>query len=118
MTAKTNLVMFQKYLNLIYYTNDIVKKYPKCENFALVKEIKNTLYCGFKHLMYAIKSYKNEDKLNFLNKSDINLNLLKVYIRLSYKYKYISIQNYTAWSELLNDICNMLRDCINSCQKQ
>lgn len=116
MATKTNSVIFQKYLNLIYYTNDIVKKYPKCEIFALVKEIKNALYCGLKHLMYAMKSYKNENKLNFLNEFDINLDLLKVYIRLSYKY--ISMQNYTAWSELLTDICNMLEDWITSCQKQ
>ena len=118
MATKTNLVIYQKYLNLIYYTNDIVKKYPKCENFALVKEIKNVLYSGFNELMHAIKTFKTEDKLNFLNEFDINLDLLKVYIRLSYKYRYISMQNYTTWSGHLTDICNMLGGWINSCLKR
>ena len=40
----TNLKIYQKYLELIYYSNDIVRKYPKCENFCLVKEIKTTLF--------------------------------------------------------------------------
>ena len=38
----TNLKIYQKYLELIYYTNDIVRKYPKSETFCLVKEIKNS----------------------------------------------------------------------------
>ena len=40
------------------------------------------------------KTYNKQDKLRYLNEFDTNLNLLKVHIRLSYKYKYISLQNY------------------------
>ena len=53
---KTNLSIYQKYLELIYYTNDLVRKYPKSENFALVKEIKGSLYSGLRLLMYGIKN--------------------------------------------------------------
>ena len=114
----TNLKIYQKYLELIYYSNDIVRKYPKCENFSLVKEIKNSLYIGLRNLMYAIKSFQKQDKLNYLNELDINLNLLKVQTRLSYKYKYITIQNYETWSTLITDICNMLGAWISSCLKR
>ncbi len=115
---KSNLVIYQKYIELIYYTNDIVKKYPKCENLSLVKEIKNSLYDGFRMLMYAIKTYKTQDKLKYLSELDINLSLFKVYVRLSYKYKYISMQNYTTWSAIITNICNMLGGWITSCQKR
>ena len=47
--------------------------------------------------MYAIKVFNKQEKLKYLNELDINLNLLKVHIRLSYKYKYISLQNYQTW---------------------
>jgi four helix bundle protein len=114
----TNLKIYQKYLELIYYSNDIVRKFPKCENFSLVKEIKNSLYVGLRNLMYAIKCYNRQDKLRYLNEFDINLNLLKVQIRLSYKYKYITIQNYQSWSKLITDICNMLGGWISSCLKK
>ena len=66
-------------------------------------------------LMYAIKTFNKQYKLNEL---DVNLCLLKVHIRLSYKYKYISLQNYNSWCNLLTDICNMLGGWINSCQKR
>ena len=115
---KSNLIIYQKYLELIYYTNDILKKYPKSETFALVKEIKNSMYSSLRLLMYAIKAYRMQDKLKYLNEFDINLSLFKVYIRLSYKYKYISQQNYSTWSNLITDICNMLGGWINSCQKK
>lgn len=116
--SNSSLKIYQKYLELIYYSNDIVRKYPKSENFALVKEIKNTLYTGLHNLMYAIKSYNKKDKLSYLNEFDINLNLLKVHVRLSYKYKYISMQNYQSWSNLITDICNMLGGWISSCLKR
>lgn len=115
---KFNLGIYQKYIELIYYTNDILKKYPKSETFTLVKEIKNSLYNSFKLLMYAIKVYNKQEKLKYLNELDINLNILKVYIRLSYKYKYITMQNYQTWSNLITDICNMLGAWISSCLKK
>ena len=113
-----NLVIYQKYLELVYYTNDILKKYPKSEPFGLVKEINNSLYSGLRLLMYAIKVFNKKDKLKYLNELDININLFKVYIRLSYKYKYITMQNYQTWSNHIANICNMLGAWISSCLKK
>ena len=112
--SNSNLLIYQKYLELIYYSNDIVRKYPKSEKFALVNEIKSILYTGLKNLMYAVKLYSKSEKLKYLNELDINLNILKVHIRLSYKYKYITMKNYQTWSNLITDICNMLRSWITS----
>ena len=116
--SKGNLAIYQKYMELIEYTNNIVRKYPKSETFALVKEIKSTLYSGLRLLMYAIKVYNKQEKLKYLNELDINLSLLKVHIRLSYKYKFITLKNYQSWCILLIDICNMLGAWILSCQKK
>ena len=113
-----SLKIYQRYLELVNYSNDIVRKYPKCENFALVQEIKISLYLGLRNLMYAVKSFNKKDKLQHLNELDINLSLLKVQIRLSYKYRYISLQNYQSWSTIITDICNMLGGWILSCQKR
>ena len=115
---KNDLVIYQKYMELIDYTNNIVRKYPKSETFALVKEIKSTLYSGLRLLLYSIKSFNKMDKLKYLNELDISLSLLKIHIRLSYKYKYITVQNYQSWSSILTDICNMLGAWILSCQKR
>lgn len=117
-SGKNNLEIYQKYLELIYYTNNLVRKFPKCENFTLVQEIKTSMYTGLRYLMYAIKTYKLKDKLDYLGKLDVELALLKVHIRLANRYKYISQQNYSAWSEQITNIGNMLGGWINSCAKK
>ena len=114
----SNLIIYQKYTDLIYYVNDILRKYPKCEQFALVKEIKTSSYTGLRYIIYAIKSYNKLDKIKYLNELDIQLKLLKIQVRISYKYKYISLQNYQVWSNHITDICNMLGGWISSCQKK
>ena len=113
--ANKSLVIYQKYLDLIYYTNDICRKYPKSEKTALATETKNSLYSGLKNLMYAYKEYNKKNKLNYLNNMDVELNLQKVLIRLSYKYQYITKQNYETWCTKITDICNMLGGWIKSC---
>ncbi len=117
-TKNDNLIIYQKYLELINYSNNILRKYPKKENFSLVQEIKNSIYVGLRSLLYAIKSYNKQEKLRNLNEFDINLTLLKIQVRLSHQYKYITIQNYETWSSLITDICNMLGGWIISCQKR
>ena len=91
--TNNNLLIYQKYMDLIYYTNDLVRKFPKSEKFALVQEIKHSMYAGLRVLMYAIKTYSPKEKLRFLKELDINVSLLKVHIRLSFRYQYITKQN-------------------------
>lgn len=112
------LIIYPKYMDLVYYSNDLVRKFPKCEQFSLVKEIKSTLYSGLRCIIYAIKLYNKQDKLRYLRELDVNLNLLKVHIRISYKYKYITMNNYQTWSNQLTDISNLLGGWINSCLKR
>ena len=112
------LVIYQKYVDLIYYSNDILKKFPKSEKFALVQELKQTMYAGLRSLIFAQKEFNKKDKLKYLNELDVNMVLLKLHIRLSYKFKYITIQNYNAWSTKITDICNMLGAWIMSCLKK
>lgn len=115
---KNNLEIYQKYSELVYYTYNLTKKYPKAEKFALVQEIKSNMLLGLKNLMYAVKTYNVQYKIKYLNEFDINLSLFKFYIRLSYNNKYISLQNYQTWCKLVTDICNMLGGWINSCHKK
>ncbi len=110
-----NLVIYQKYLDLIYYTNNLCIKYPKSEKLALVSETKQSMYVGLRHLMYAFKEYNKKVKLSHLNDLDVELNLQKVFVRLAFKYQYISKQNYETWCKKITDICNMLGGWIKSC---
>lgn len=111
------LVIYQKYMDLIYYTELITEKFPKVSKMDLVPSIKNTTYEGMKCIIKAYKLYDKKDKLYYLNELDINLKYLKVLIRVSNHKKYINLRNYEAWSRKLNSIGIYLGGWINSCLK-
>ena len=87
---KNSLLIYKYYLDLVYYTNTLCIKYPKSEKLALASETKQSLYSGLRELIYALKEYNKKNKISHLNNLDVELNLQKVYLRLAYKYKYIS----------------------------
>lgn len=118
MTKVEDLTIYKQYLELIYYTESIMEKYPKCERFSIVTSIKNTTYDGMKCVLGAFKEYAREDKLHYLNQLDTNLKMLKVLIRVSYKRKYISSKNYGSWSKKVANLGNLLGGWMKSCQKQ
>lgn len=118
MTKVEDLIIYKEYLELIYYTEMILEKYPKCERFAIVTTLKNTTYEGMKYILNAFKEYTREEKLKCLGRLDTDLKMLKVLVRISHKRRYISSKNYTAWSKKIANIGNLLGGWMKSCQKQ
>ena len=112
------LMIYKQYIELIYYTENITIKYPKSEKLSLVSNIKNNTYDGMKKIILAQKEYNKNKRLCILNELDTDLKMLKVLVRISYKNKYISSKNYSAWSKKIFNICNLLGGWIKSCLKQ
>ena len=113
-----DLMIYKQYIELIYYTEMITEKYPKVEKLSLVTTIKNTTYDGMKNIIDAFKQYNKMEKIMYLNSLDSNLKFLKVLIRVSYKRKYISNKNYTAWVKKITNIANLLGGWILACQNR
>lgn len=114
----SELIIYKQFMELIYYTEMITEKYPKFEKPSLVANIKNTTYSGIKKVLLIYKSYDKKDKLKYLNELDVELKMLKILIRISFKRRYINKKNYEAWSKKINNIGNLLGGWLNSCLKQ
>ena len=113
-----DLQILKKHIELIEYTYLLCVKYPKSERFCLCADTKNALNEILRNLLYARKEYYPKNKLPYLNNADVELILLKTYIRLAYKFKYITLQNYETWSSKIAEISNMLGGWIKSCSKR
>ena len=113
-----DLMIYKQFIELIYYTEMITEKYPKSEKLALVTTIKNSTYNGVKLVINAFKQYQKSEKIQILNALDTELKFLKVLIRVSYKRKYISSNNYTAWVKKITNISNLLGGWIKACQNR
>lgn len=110
--------IYQIYIDYISYIEMITEKYPNSTKTGIVSTIKKYLYIGMEDILCAYKAFEKKDKLVYLNQLDINLKMLKVLARVSYKKKYINIKNYEAWSRKINKVCTSLGGWINSCLKQ
>lgn len=112
-----DLLIYKQYVELMHYTHNILLKFPKSERFSLVEDIKKQTFIGLELVIHSYKSYKKEDKLNYLSELDVKMKLIKVLVRISYKNKYISSKNYSAWSRKITNICNLMGGWMKSCQK-
>lgn len=112
-----NLLIYQKFINLIYYSKNLLNKFPKSERFDLCNDIKITLYKDLKNIIYAWKAYSNQEKLKFLRETDVSLIFLKSLITISYKLKYISQKNYMVWNNQISEIGKLLGSWMKKCQK-
>ncbi len=113
-----DLKIYKEYLELIYYSEEITLKFPKYEKYSLVATIKNNNYENMRFIIKAQKEYNKVNRLNVLGELDVNIKMLKVLIRISYKRRYINSQNYAAWSRKIKNICVLLGAWISTCLKQ
>ena len=59
--TESKLLIYQKYVYLIEYSYNLLIKYPKHEKYALVLEIRRTMYNSLRYILYANKL---SDKFN------------------------------------------------------
>lgn len=100
-----DLVLYKRYVDLMYYVYNLSVKYPKSEKTGIVSDIKYNLSLGINNIIYFHKS----NKILYLDYLDNNLKVLLVLIRISYKMKYISNKNYLAFSKKITIIDNLRR---------
>lgn len=113
-----SLIIYKQYVEMIYYTLNILEKYPKVERFSLVSSIKESTYEGMREIIKAQKEYNKSKRLEHLNQLDVELKLLKVLVRISYKKRHINSKNYLAWSKKITNISNLMGGWMKSCANQ
>ncbi len=109
------LVIYKQYVEMVYYTLNILLKFPEKEQFNLIQDIKKVTYEGLYQIIYAQKEYNKRTRLGYLNHLDANLKMLKVLIRISHKKKYINSKNYLAWSKKIANLSNLMAGWIRAC---
>lgn len=117
MPKKDNrLIIYEKATNLVIYSKNLLKKYPKSERFDLCADIKNILYQVIEYVIFAWKERNSEERVKILNKIDSKLYLLKTLVRMSYEFKYITDKNFMTWNMHISEIGKMVGGWIKSCQ--
>lgn len=113
---KNDLVIIQKYQDLITYVYMILNRYPKDELLSLVADTKKNLFLGLEALIFAKKTYNKKEKLKFIIIVSSKLEAVTILVRIAKKNKYIKPRNYTAWSYKINEILEMLEKWEHACR--
>lgn len=102
-------------MDLIEYSYGMIRKFPKSEKFTLAAHIKESMFDTLKYILRANKIYGNNGRrLDMLNMVDAEIQLQKVFVRISHSNKYISSKNYMEWSRRLDEIGKILGGWIRS----
>lgn len=105
---KDELIIYQKYSDLINYAYVLLIKYPKSEKSALVSEIRKNMFCTLQNILLISHNFDDNYKLKLLNELDALVGMHKFYIRFSYNQRYINSSNYMEWSRRINEIGKMI----------
>ncbi len=109
-----NLTIFEKTYELILWLYPTVNKFPKSQRFVLGQRIENTV---LKILEGIIETNQERDKIPHLKQISVELDKLRILIRLSKDLRFISVRQYGFAAEKINEIGEMLGGWINVCRK-
>jgi four helix bundle protein len=95
--------IYQLY-QLLYQTN---KKFPKRDRYALGLRLENCCLDLLELIIAASNSTKSK-KLSYLEKANIKLEVLKVFLRTANESRLLTTKKYVALEETLQEIGKML----------
>ena len=111
------LIVYEKITNLVFYAKNLLNKYPKSERFDLCANIKNSLYFIERQVIFAWKENDERKRKEYLKNADIEIYVLKTFVRISFLSKYITEKNYMVWNEKLSEIGRMIGGWLKRCPK-
>jgi len=100
-----DLVIFQKVYDLILWLYPAVNKFPKSQRFVLGQQIENTV---LEILKGIIQANQERNKLPYLKQISVDLDKLRILVRLTKDLKFINIRQYQFAAEKINEIGKIL----------
>ena len=109
------LTIIQKTEDLADEIYDAIMQYPKSEKYALGTETKNSFNHFYRLLITAAKKYY---KKTTLHDADVELMILKHFLRMGFERRYMTIKRYERMSRYIEEIGRMLGGWIKATEQQ
>ncbi len=106
--------IFAKTSNLILWILQHTEDFPKSERFRLAKRIEDSAFGFYEELITTVKS---GDKKRHLLLADLELDKLRLYLRLAHQRKLTSHEQYLFAAEALTEIGKLLGGWLKSLQR-
>jgi hypothetical protein len=101
----TELKIRQKCEDMIAYGYIAIQQYPKAEKHTLAADTKRSMFRLLELVIICNKKYYKKTTMQEL---DVELDVLRSYIRLGMSLKFLPFKKYEIWSGYLNEIGKMI----------
>jgi len=108
-----DLVIYQKHYDLMLYAFPIINKFPKSQRFVLGQQIQNEMVDIAKLI---VEANKRRNKVPTLYQIDVELEKLRLLIRLAKDMKMLAVRQYGLIAERVDEIGRLLGGWIKSQQ--
>jgi hypothetical protein len=109
-----DLKIFSKAYDLLQYLHKEIAGFPKYEKPVLGRRIYDSL---LQILEYIITANEETDKYLHLKKASVELEKLRIFIRLAFDLRLISVKKYGFACQCIDEIGRMLGGWIKVCSK-
>jgi hypothetical protein len=96
-----DFALYEKLNDLAAWLFPVVDRFPKAEKFALCTEIKNSVHRMIRH---TIRAQKSRDKLRWLFEADVELEVLRHFVRHAYARRFISAKRLQVATEHIAEV--------------
>jgi len=103
--TETQSPIFAKTSNFLMWMMQHTDNFPKSERFRLAKRIEDSAFDFYEELVRAVKA---RDKRICLLQADLELDKLRLYLRLAHQRKLTSHPQYLYSAEALTEIGKLL----------
>lgn len=100
-----DLKILQRAYDMVQYGYVAVKQFPKSERHTLSAEIRR---CMVDILRLIVVAQRRRQKGPVLQELDTQLDILRLYLRLSKDLGFLPFKKYELWSKQVNEIGRML----------
>lgn len=103
--ASPYAILLMKMEELDTYSQIALQQYPRIERYALCADVRKSLASIERLTIIAWKRYHKKTTLQDL---DVEIEVLRMWLRKSLRLKYITPHRYETWSRQVNEIGRMV----------
>jgi len=100
--------LYARTYDLLLWLIPQTNKFPRVHRFGLAEKIQNVLFAFQDNLIAAGKARSKQDKLKKLQDADVQLEQLRVWIRLSRDLDIIQLNQYEHVSRMVSEVGRLL----------
>lgn len=101
------MVIFSRTLDMLTWLLPQAEKFPKSQRFIVTKRLMDAVL-DFQEALFLANAHRKEKRLQYLRDADAHLNSLRLYLRLTFQWKWLSDGQYEHISKMVEEIGRLL----------